>query len=242
MDKDEDIQGPVVKYVYKFVFPDGKTKSFDVVLDGKTLNLAIDKAIVYPSWARLGNHKCPNCPLDEKIYKYCPAAVSMVSLVDFCKDMQSCQHTRVAVESSQRTYIKNASLQEGLSALIGIYMAAGGCPILGILKPMVRFHLPFADMDETAYRVFSMYLFAQYFLVKKGVKPDWQMENLTKIYKDISKVNNSFCERLRSVIAADAGVNAVIILDAFSSFIQFSIKRNAMRDIEQWFDVSRWST
>jgi hypothetical protein len=78
---------------------------------------------------------------------------------------------------------------------------------------------------------------SQYICEKRGQVADWKMENLTEIYKNISRVNNDFCERLRSAVTSDAGVNAVIILDAFSSFIQFSIKRNALKDLEDWFTI-----
>lgn len=241
MPKDRSAGEGTIKYTYKFVFPDGKSKIFEAVINNRTLNLVTEPLSIYPVWTRLSCHKCAVCPLDENDHKYCPTAVSMASLVDFCKEMQACQHTRVIVEGPIRTYTKNVSLQEGLSSLVGVYMVTGGCPVLAVLKTMVRFHLPFADMEETAYRVFSMYLLAQYFLAKKGFDPDWSMNKLPKIYRRIAKVNGSFCERLGSVAAADAEVNAVILLDAFASFIEFSMKRNAMRDVEAWFSASDWS-
>ena len=37
-------------------------------------------------------------------------------------------------------------------------MALSGCPVLEQLKPMARFHLPFASVEETIYRAASMYL------------------------------------------------------------------------------------
>ena len=231
----------IVKYSYKFIFPDGTSKAFDIVLNGHTMELIAEKPSVNPPWTKLSCCKCVSCPLDEKKHKYCPAAMSMAHLVDFYKDMPASQHARVIVESPDRTYTKNVSLQEGLSSLVGIYMVTGGCPVLSILKSMVRFHLPFAAMEETAYRVFSMYMLAQYFLAKKGFTPDWKMEKLPKIYRDISGVNSGFCERLRSVVASDSSVNAVIILDALGSFIELSIKRNAMQDIEEWFSVEDWN-
>jgi hypothetical protein len=230
-----------LKYSYKFIFPDGKGKVFDIALNSRTMGLVTEKLSVNPPWTKLSFCKCESCPLDESKHKYCPAALSMVNLIDFCKDMPATQHARVSVESADRTYIKNVSLQDGLSSLVGIYMVTGGCPVLAVLKTMVRFHLPFAAMEETAYRVFSMYMLAQYFLAKKGFVPDWKMEKLPKIYRAVSTVNSGFCERLRSIAASDSSVNAVIVLDALGSFIEFSIKRNAMKDIEEWFSLDDWS-
>ena len=55
-------------------------------------------------------------------------------------------------------------------SLIGIYMVTSGCPIMDKLRPMARFHLPFASTEETIYRAISTYLLGQYFLEQKGKK------------------------------------------------------------------------
>ena len=114
-------------------------------------------------------------------------------------------------------------------------MSCSGCPILAKLKPMARFHLPFADVDETSYRVFSMYILAQYFLAKRGKPADWTMAKLADTYRQIAKVNRAFCERLREVVTNDAGLNAVIALDAFALFIQTSIDINNTEELENIF-------
>ncbi len=65
---------------------------------------------------------------------------------------------------------------------MGIYMVTSGCPVMGKLKPMVKFHLPFASGEETSYRMVTMYLLAQFFKYKNGKEPDWDLKNLVKIY------------------------------------------------------------
>lgn len=231
MEKQKD----TISYTYTFGFSDGKAQSFQVALHTTDLTLVSPQLKASPDWTKLAFHKCPECPLDEAREKYCPTAVSMVGFVDFCKDMPSCQQITVTVESSQRTYIKKTSLQSGLSSLAGIYMAAGGCPVLAKLRPMVQFHLPFADNAETLYRVFSMYIVAQYFLAKKGKPADWSMAQLADTYRQIAKVNKGFCERLRQIITNDAGVNAIIVLDAFALFIQTSLDINNLQVLENMF-------
>jgi hypothetical protein len=62
-------------------------------------------------------------------------------------------------------------------------------------------------------RVISMYLFAQYFLFRRGAKPDWAPENLVDIYRNVSILNRCFCSRLKNIGPEDGCVNAVIILD-----------------------------
>jgi hypothetical protein len=43
-------------------------------------------------------------------------------------------------------------------------VATSGCRYTAYFKPMARFHLPFANEEETAYRAISMYLLSQRFL------------------------------------------------------------------------------
>jgi hypothetical protein len=118
--------------------------------------------------------------------------------------------------------------------MVGIIMATGGCPSMEPLRPMVRFHLPFASMEETAFRMVSMYLLGQYFRGKKGLEPDWSLEGLQEIYDKVRSVNKAFAERIRSVSLNDAGVNAIVMLDSFAEAVPFAI-RTKMKDFEKFF-------
>jgi hypothetical protein len=107
-----------------------------------------------------------------------------------------------------------------LYSLLGIYMVASGCPIMEKLKPMVRFHLPFASIQETVYRVFSMYLTAQYYRSKKGLKPDWSLQGLAKLYHNINELNIRLSRRIAKASEQDATINALVSLDVFTHFLQ----------------------
>jgi len=84
---------------------------------------------------------------------------------------------------------------------------------------MARFHLPFADVDETLYRATSMYLLAQYFRQQEGKAGDFELEGLKHIYDNIQLVNAAVADRLRAATKTDATVNAIIILDTFAQAI-----------------------
>jgi hypothetical protein len=92
-----------------------------------------------------------------------------------------------------------------------------------ILRPMVRFHLPFATIEETVYRSVSCYLLGQYFKVKKDKKPDWDLKGLAEAYEEIQKVNLGITNRLRSISDEDANANAIIVLDVFAKALSSSI-------------------
>lgn len=225
-----------VDYHYKFVFSNGSEKKFDIKLDAKTLGLIQTEKKVYPEWAELKCFKCPNCFLDEARNKFCPVAAGLADIIDSFKDSISYEEVDVSIETDARIYVKRTALQKGLSSLMGIYMVTGGCPVMVKLKPMVRFHLPFATIEETAYRVFSMYLLAQYFLRKHGKETDWELKNLVKIYDDIQTINKSFCKRLSHIKVEDASLNAVVILNTFADFVTFSVNENMLDSMEVLFE------
>lgn len=223
-----------IAFSYKFIFNDGKEHEFKASLDPKNLDLLNPKKESDLEWTRLEHCKCSNCTLNSREHQYCPVAVNITDIIEFFKHSKSYEEAKVLVSTPERDYLKEITLQRGLSSLIGIYMVTTGCPIMVKLKPMVRFHLPFATIDETTYRMISMYLFAQYYLQRKGKKPDWHLKGLYKIYQDVQTVNKSFCERLLVVVKDDASINAVVILDAFANYISNYID-NTLERIEYLF-------
>jgi hypothetical protein len=116
-------------------------------------------------------------------------------------------------------------------------MVTSGCHIMEKMKPMVRYHLPFASMWETGYRVLSTYLLAQYFLNKRGRQPDWDLKHLVDIYADIQTVNKNISQRLNQMKNQDATLNALIKLDMFAKRISVSIDKESLDEIESLFDA-----
>ena len=114
-------------------------------------------------------------------------------------------------------------------------MVTSGCPVLDMLRPMVRFHLPFATPTETTYRAVAMYLMAQFFLHRNGQKPDWELDDLVRVYGEVQAVNQGFSQRLREISSEDASSNALNILDCFASFIVLSIDEDMLSNFESLF-------
>jgi hypothetical protein len=237
MSGDMDSSNKIITFNYKFRFENGPEKEFNVELDEKTLNLIHTKKESYPEWTALNYLKCPNCPLREDQHERCPVAASLVDLVDFFRTAISYEDVVVLIETEARGYIKHAPLPQGINSLIGIYMVTAGCPIMEKLKPMVRYHLPFATLRETQYRVISMYLLAQYFLYKRGKEPDWDLTDLVKIYDDIRIVNKKFFLRLADLDIEDATLNALVKLDLFAQHVSISVDRDVLDEIENLFSA-----
>ena len=222
----------IIEYCY--TFQSGVIKKFTMSLNRATLALQIDKRPDAPPWALLNHTKCEICPLDEKKHACCPVALNFADIVEQFKDMVSYENVDVVVTTEDRTYSKATSLQLGLSPLIGIIMATSGCSIMDHLKPMVRFHLPFASLTETIFRMASMHLMAQYFQHQDGQSTVWTLDGIAKIYAQVGIVNRDFALRLQDAAKKDANVNALVNLDCFAQMVPLAAE-GVLREIKPYF-------
>ncbi len=221
-----------IKFNYRFIFKSGEEQEFNIELNRFTLNLIQTSEPYHPAWTKLDYFKCPNCTLDERKHPYCPIAVNLADIVDCFSVFVSNEPVEVIVTTNERTYSKEVPLQNGVSSLLGIYMVTSGCPVMEKLKPMVRFHLPFATLEETTYRAISMYLISQYFTYKHGGNPEWSLQKLSDAYDNIKKVNESFLKRLNTIDTKDSNLKAVVVLDYFAKGINFSIDSKMVDDLD----------
>ncbi len=223
----------VLRFAYTFRLPDGTQRHFDIRLDAESLMSLPTLDAPQPAWTKLAYFQCANCPLSDDVER-CPVAVNLAAVVETFKDAVSFESTTVTVETAERVYEKTTTLQKGLSSIIGIYMVTSNCPVMDRLRPMVRFHLPFASVDETIYRAVAMYLVAQYFRMRRGRRPDWQLQHLADIYGDVAKVNAGMMERLRHASTEDANVNALTILSEQGEMIPMFLEES-LAEMEHLF-------
>lgn len=229
------INKDILKFVYKFVFNDKTEKSFEIEIDSKTLNI-IREEKEYPEWTKFGYFSCEHCPIDKTKEEYCPVAMSLSDIIEFFSNTPSYEEAKIYVLSNERQYAKKTSVQVGVSSIIGILMATSGCPHLAKMKPLVRFHLPFASLEETEFRVMSMYLLAQYFRMKNNQEADWDLKGLVKVYEDIQKVNQTVAAKIADLEKRDTSINAVVVLNNFADFVTFSIDEKDFDHIEKIFN------
>ncbi len=223
-----------MKFLYKFHFNDGKKRLFEIEIDSKTLLLVKPPPKNPPAWAKMENFRCENCTLKKEEHEYCPLASYISEVIEFFSDVPSFQKAIIFVENSQRGTYKYTSVQTGISSLMGIIMASSGCPIIGKLKPLVRFHLPFASLEETEIRVLSMYILAQFFRLWENKETDFKLEKLRKLYKEIQKVNRNIVVKLAEIEAKDSNRNAVIALNNYADFIAFSLSEEEIQSLKEF--------
>ena len=221
---------------YRYQFRTGAGTTFKLELDRDTLLLKRTLGTEPPLWALLNHKRCENCPLEIKDHPYCPIALNFVDVADRFKDMVSHENVSVTVITEDRTYSKNTTIQQGLSPLIGIIMAASGCPVLDHLKPMVRFHLPFASLEDTVFRMVSMHLLVQYYRNQDGRPAEWNLDGLTRVYAEVGIVNRDFANRLRDAAKKDANINALVNLDCFASMVPL-VAEDTLRTLKPYFSA-----
>ncbi len=209
------------KYVVKY--EEGGETRVDIDLDPATLCTRQDVAETPPDWTLLDCCKCSVCPFDSASMKYCPVAVNLAGAAARFGDKSSVTPVEVRVVAEEREYFKRTSLQTAVGSIIGVYMVTSGCPVMSVLKPMARYHLPFASLNETVYRSVSSYLLQQYLAGRRGAEPDWDLVRLREAYANIETLNRAMADRVRRASTKDANCNAVVILDSFAKMVPWSL-------------------
>lgn len=220
---------------YHFRFPDGRTESCHVDLDaeGPTIN-GRQRPESPLHWTALDYRQCGHCPLQKSEHPDCPPASKLALISEPFADRKSFEEVTVEVQTAQRSYHKTLPLQEGLFGLFGLIMATSGCPHLSFLAPMARYHLPFSTLEETIVRSTSLYLLGQYFVAQRGGEPDFELEKFGAQYAEVRQVNLDFAERLRHIAKGDAGINSVVILDAYAQLLSAELSTGLTELDQLW--------
>jgi len=204
---------------YDLVPPQGAAHSFVLELDPETLELQNVTSREPPPWTALDFEQCDGCPLQRAVSARCPAALHLAPVIERWADVVSYDTVEVRVQTAERTVAATISAQQALASLVGLLLATSGCPRTAVFRPMAKFHLPFATEAETAYRAAAMYLLAQYFRARSGQTPDLALAGLGRLYQSLHDVNRGLARRLRAAARQDAVVNAVVLLDIYTSLL-----------------------
>jgi hypothetical protein len=204
---------------YQFTFPDHSQEIFNLHFDARTIELIIDTHEPPPLWTELEHHQCPHCPLTAATHPHCPVAVNLSMAINRFDHLMSFEKVVVKVLNTERHVAHQTSAQEGISSLMGLLIAGSSCPHTHFFKPMARFHLPFANKDETLWRAAATFLLARYFTCNDLKESDICLDGLVQIYDDVARLNDYMVERVRSATSRDSAVNALVHLDVFAKFL-----------------------
>jgi hypothetical protein len=209
---------PLISISYLFDFENSAVKRVEALLKSSTLSLVLPTSYEIPSWAKA--FRCSQCPPKTANSRCCSICVNISHLIEEFKTFDSVTPCTISVLTKERNYTLKSDVQRGLSSLLGLYMATSDCPFLGFLRPMARFHLPFASTEETIFRSTGSYLLGQYFKAKKNNQADFELGQLPATYSKVSKINHDIIRHLhKNYYAHDAYANSLVVLDNLAQMI-----------------------
>jgi hypothetical protein len=205
---------------YRFDLPDGSQRTFEFEFRAGDFLMINPPAADPPFWTELAFCKCANCPLQEADHARCPPALQMADAVDKLKALVSFDTVAVTVGQEERTVRAEISAQQAMSSVLGLIMATAGCPWMDRLRPMARFHQPFASEAETVYRSVTMYLLA------RELNPADDLAGfaaLERLYENLHVVNRDMSRRLGAATRTDPAQNAIALLDSYTTLLPAAI-------------------
>jgi hypothetical protein len=212
---------------YRFDLPDGSQKTLEFSFDATTFKLLNPPPADPPFWTELKFNRCANCPLNEQDHPHCPAALQMAGALEPLKALVSFDTVGVTVLQFERKVYAETTVQQAMSSVFGLIMATSGCPWTDRLRPMARFHVPFAGETETLYRSVSMYLLSQEFVPreKRGAGAGG-FAALEDLYQNLHVVNRDMSRRLGAAATTDPARNALALLDSFTLLLPAALERS----------------
>jgi hypothetical protein len=222
---------------YRFDLPDGTQKTLEFSFDPTTFKLQNSPPADPPFWTELKFNRCANCPLNDQDHPHCPAAVQMAAALEPLKALVSFDTVGVTVLQSERKVYAETTAQQAMSSVFGLIMATSGCPWTDRLRPMARFHVPFAGDTETLYRSVSMYLLSREFVPREkrvaaapgAAAPGADAGGfgaLEDLYRNLHVVNRDMSRRLGAAATTDPARNALALLDSFTLLLPAALERS----------------
>ena len=151
----------------------------------------------------------------------------MTSALEPLKALVSFDTVGVTVLQLERKVYAETTVQQAMSSLFGLIMATSGCPWTDRLRPMARFHVPFAGDTETLYRSVSMYLLSQWFVAREKRGADaGGFAGLEDLYRNLHVVNRDMSRRLGAAATTDPARNAIALLDSFTLLLPAALERS----------------
>jgi hypothetical protein len=221
---------------YRFDLPDGSAKTLEFAFDAVDFKMLKAPPDPPPFWTELAFSRCANCPLDEGLNPHCPAALQLASALEPLSELVSFDAVGVTVTQAERTVYAQTSAQQAMSSVIGLVMATSGCPWTDHLRPMARFHLPFASEAETLYRSIGMFLLAR---AIAGSDESRGFAALESLYENLHVVNRDMSRRLGAAARTDPARNAMALLDAYTTLLPAALERS-LDELRPLFDA--WKT
>lgn len=165
-----------------------------------------------PEWASASTERCSGC---TSTGRYCRAALAIAPVVDAFLGLNSLESVRTRVTVANRVTETIAPVSQVISSLMGLCMAASGCPRTAPFRAMAVYHQPFATLEETVIRAAGFALLGRWAHGKPFDDED-PFAELLDSWGDLEEVNMRIVRRLQAYCATDAALNGLVNLDMFA--------------------------
>ncbi|MEI6235439.1 MAG: hypothetical protein WCT04_20475 [Planctomycetota bacterium] len=222
---------------YVFKFNDGREHRVTTELDSATQAIIAKPNDALPEWTALGFNKCAGCPLSVADHPRCPVAVNLVEIVDLFKEFFSYEEVHVTVETDDRTYAKQTSLEDALVSLLDLYLSGSGCPVMDKMRPTLDCHVPFPSPNDISNRMLRIYLVTHYLLSKSDKPMELESERIAEFIRTMQDVNAAFLQRLKAVAKKDALRNSMVVSNNLLALAARSATSAKMKSFEQLYQT-----
>ncbi len=206
-----------LRVTYSVDKPDGEMVEFAIRLDEH--GLLEDLPADGPAWTHMNAERCANCTVEGAA---CRAALAIVPVVEAFIDIDSLQQVRARACLPNYTAEIEAPISHVASSIMGLSMAASGCPKIAPFRGMAIFHQPFSTLEETVIRAAGFTLLGRW---AHGTLADEDpFAPLIDAWQRLEEVNMLISRSLRDHCAADAALNGLVNLDMFAKAGVFGLK------------------
>lgn len=188
----------------------GETFHFRLNLDENGLIESLPET--GPEWTSTCTDRCTGC---TRTGTYCHAALAISPVVDAFLGLNSLETVRTRVTVGSRVTETIAPVSQVISSLMGLCMAASGCPRTAPFRAMAVHHQPFATLEETVIRAAGFALLGRWAHGTLAENDD-PFAELVEAWADLEEVNLRIGRRLQDYCANDAALNGLVNLDMFA--------------------------
>jgi len=204
---------------YQIRLDDGRL--IELQTPGRLRAEAWEKEGGLPDWTLLGFHQCPNCPLNEKRIKRCPAASALSGLVQNFTAVVSFQKVELVIFRPNGQFSVRGSAQMIVFALLVEFVSRAKCPYLFDPSADKSFFFLCLDVDQLLFRFFSNFLI-QHHLLSSG-EPDPNAVNWKRFQQYMGETRialEGLLERIQASCEEDANINALTGVISISKLIE----------------------
>ncbi len=222
-----------MRVLLKITLKDGTEIDFPQPEEKEKNNLELNKRDDFPEWVKLDYHQCHKCPLKADKFKWCPAAVKIVDIVNAFPDLTSYETVMFRQIWNKAEYKEELSAQDALVQVLLRLMAFSACPEIHADVWSWDYYSPRSTLKSTLFRRLSNKLIAKYISQKKGREYSTHLTSAETLLNIIEKLK----ERIdnASELKEDAIQNALVILHGVISMINDGYMDFIIDEVAQHF-------